>query len=563
MPELSLKFPESITTINQPEPKDVSEFSTYFSAENKTPIKEKILSFVKANQFRNLLLIDSETNASIDIMFSSPIPFDQQLIQRRRKFILNNQPVYFASAEDVIVMKIVSLEQKDIEDVKMILVSTANIDKTYIKNWSDFFWSFSSSEEKKKKYGEIFAEIFEEFAEKTPLFAGISGRAKKERTEENRAVDLTTLLMRCLNNKAEVLNFIGSYEKATATYKKLFRVATNENIEDRVFEAYSLLGQGQVNRNLSDFPATLEHYTRALDIFEKLNKKEDSARTMIKIADVYIRQVNYDKTLEELKKALGIIDKMSGNEIKELKVEIFYLLGATHRLKGNYDGALIFLKEAESYSSDSSVLEHKITHETANCLCGKKDYDKVSELYQKAIKMAKNVGDIKAQIIYLTSMVQLYYERAIPFYNSDEHEKKKEWLDKAIAAATEADKLNKRIRTKEDPTLLRLFAGCYILNNQYELAKMFIKKLLTRTERGNLRNRFGGIKCIGHLYECLGDDAKKNKSANAIEFYEKARRTYVHGLKLAEEAENNNNFNYFTASIKEIEEKRKKWGATG
>ncbi len=81
-----------------------------------------------------LPVIDPETTIRVDFIFSFT-DYERQAMQRAQAVKMDDVPVCFASAEDLIIHKIVAGRAKDLEDVKNILIKNPGIDRNYILHW--------------------------------------------------------------------------------------------------------------------------------------------------------------------------------------------------------------------------------------------------------------------------------------------------------------------------------------------------------------------------------------------------------------------------------------------
>lgn len=105
-----------------------------------------------------LPLLENNMGIRVDFIFSYT-PYERQAIERGRKVKIREVFVNFASAEDVIIHKVFAGRDRDIEDVRSILLKNPSLDIAYIKEWlSEFEKSFSE---------EKFVEVFEKIVKDT------------------------------------------------------------------------------------------------------------------------------------------------------------------------------------------------------------------------------------------------------------------------------------------------------------------------------------------------------------------------------------------------------------
>jgi predicted nucleotidyltransferase len=115
--------------------------------ENVTDIVErlnlKILvqnpkDFVKENFV--LPLIDNETGFRVDFIFSFS-EYEKTALKRVNRVKIDDVEVRFVSIEDLIIHKMIASRERDIEDVRKILIKNKDIDFEYILNWLKAFES--------------------------------------------------------------------------------------------------------------------------------------------------------------------------------------------------------------------------------------------------------------------------------------------------------------------------------------------------------------------------------------------------------------------------------------
>jgi hypothetical protein len=75
-----------------------------------------------------------ESGIRIDFIFSF-IPYERQAIERAKPVLLNDEPVMFASAEDVIIHKCFADRPRDLEDARSIIIKNPDFDQAYVRRW--------------------------------------------------------------------------------------------------------------------------------------------------------------------------------------------------------------------------------------------------------------------------------------------------------------------------------------------------------------------------------------------------------------------------------------------
>jgi hypothetical protein len=85
---------------------------------------------------RSLVLpcMEPASTIRVDLIFTYT-PFERDAVQRARVVTVGKTPVRFASAEDLIIHKIVAGRLRDLEDVRSILLKNPGLDAEYIRRW--------------------------------------------------------------------------------------------------------------------------------------------------------------------------------------------------------------------------------------------------------------------------------------------------------------------------------------------------------------------------------------------------------------------------------------------
>jgi len=78
--------------------------------------------------------LEPEMGIRVDLIFSSS-PYEREAMERVRRVPIGRAQVRFASIEDLIIHKIIAGRQRDLEDVKSVLIKNPGVDVTYIRRW--------------------------------------------------------------------------------------------------------------------------------------------------------------------------------------------------------------------------------------------------------------------------------------------------------------------------------------------------------------------------------------------------------------------------------------------
>jgi hypothetical protein len=101
-----------------------------------TPSVHGVEQFV---QRTNVLPLSEEPAAiRVNLIFSFT-PYEAQAIERATPLNVLNTPVRFATAEDLIIHKLVAGRPRDFEDIRGILAHQKHLDESYLKRWLPTF----------------------------------------------------------------------------------------------------------------------------------------------------------------------------------------------------------------------------------------------------------------------------------------------------------------------------------------------------------------------------------------------------------------------------------------
>jgi hypothetical protein len=118
------------------------------------PIPSDVAEFAKST--RVLPIQDEQSKIRVDLIFSFS-PYEHLAIQRSRPLNFQGVDVNFASAEDLIIHKLIAGRPRDIEDVSSILLRQPTLDTVYLEKWLKEF---------QKTLGRDFVTLFRSLKEK-------------------------------------------------------------------------------------------------------------------------------------------------------------------------------------------------------------------------------------------------------------------------------------------------------------------------------------------------------------------------------------------------------------
>jgi hypothetical protein len=114
---------------------DSSQLNTVLNAVTHiglAPAVKDVETFVRDTNV--LPLSDAPSSLRVDLIFSFS-PYEAEAIRRAIPVLLEGVQVRFASAEDLIIHKLVAGRPRDIEDVKGILARKPSLDQPYLTRW--------------------------------------------------------------------------------------------------------------------------------------------------------------------------------------------------------------------------------------------------------------------------------------------------------------------------------------------------------------------------------------------------------------------------------------------
>lgn len=193
-------------------------------------------------------------------------------------------------------------------------------------------------------------------------------------------------------------------------------------------EVQALFLMGKANFKIVNIENALRYYNRALGQFEKFNMREEQAKVLIGLSEVYDYAKNPEMALIFLDRAYSLAVQIKNYP---LQTTILMNLGQIHAKKGNFKNAIT------QYSKVLQIVgEGKLTHEqlTTKTICYNKlglsyknlgEFQQSLESYKKSSLLAKENGDssefgkIQREIALSFYLVQkmdsslIYYNKAL------------------------------------------------------------------------------------------------------------------------------------------------------
>ncbi len=118
---------------------DASEYKRVMDAITSVSLTASVEDVERFVRETNVLpLSDRATGLRVDLVFSFT-PYEAEAIGRAVPVLLEGVQVRFASAEDLIIHKLVAGRPRDIEDVMGILARRPSLDELYLTRWLSLF----------------------------------------------------------------------------------------------------------------------------------------------------------------------------------------------------------------------------------------------------------------------------------------------------------------------------------------------------------------------------------------------------------------------------------------
>ena len=233
--------------------------------------------------------------------------------------------------------------------------------------------------------------------------------------------------------KADYNISLNHYLKALSIWEKLSN-ASNKNKYLKAAKSKTLGNIGIIYHEQSDYPKALEYYLKALKIDEELKRKSGIAVNLGNIGSVYRNQSDYSKALDYFLKALAVDEELGnkngiGRELGNI--------GTVYDRQGDYQKAQDYYSKALKINEELGA-KNEIAiwlHWIGDVYSKQSNYPKAQDYYSKALKINEELGN-KNGIAYALGKIGDTYTK---LKNYKEAEK---YLQKALTIATEINALD-------------------------------------------------------------------------------------------------------------------------
>jgi CHAT domain-containing protein/predicted negative regulator of RcsB-dependent stress response len=192
--------------------------------------------------------------------------------------------------------------------------------------------------------------------------------------------------------------------KAILTSRKFARQVNNQN-QTGLTSIYI----GSLYTELADYPAAIESFNLAIEIFQKLANPEQVASTLLLQGDAYLYSAKYNKALNNYESGLK-----TSREIKNQTVEV----AALHRLSGIYD-SLGQHQQAAKVGEESLVLARTIGNKALEAISLNglgasashlKKYPEAQSYLEQALAIYRSIENRAQERLILANLAKVYYQ---------------------------------------------------------------------------------------------------------------------------------------------------------
>jgi len=266
-----------------------------------------------------------------------------------------------------------------------------------------------------------------------------------------------------LNGLGSVYSKKGDFDKALEHYKQSLEL--RKKIGDKRKISACLNNIGTMFSKKGNLKKSFEYYMKSKEMWEEIDDQQGIAVSLINLGEHYITKGNLDYALEKMKKSLDIskniqyiegvavslnnlgdifflkreLDEATKNYQMGLKVSrkkgyqqvMHHLLSGLVEIHLQEDNLQKALKKSKKTLEISKNIKAKVEEGISHRLLGmsyrkKKEWGEAEEEFDKGREILIDVGEKK-------ELAELLYQHALLWKDMDEKEKKKEYLEKALA----------------------------------------------------------------------------------------------------------------------------------
>lgn len=292
---------------------------------------------------------------------------------------------------------------------------------------------------------------------------------------------------------------------------------------DRLGEANTLSGVGDVQYNLEKYGEALESYSQALAVYRQLGDRRGEATTLNNIGAVYENQKNYPQALKFYEQALIL-----RQEVGDLAGEGTTLnnLAGVYLSQGDFDRAL---KEYSAALKNRWLMGDRwgeattlnnigfVCRRTAQFHQSKGDVEKSKEWYKSALDhyqaslaIRRMLKDRLGEASTLNNLGFIY--RSLAAYEAPQDQETA--LEEAGRTYLKASEIYRQLGDRKgEVTVLNNLGGVYFSQRRYADALRIYNKALAAVKiMGNLPEQATTLSNIAFVYRTQADNAKAKNS---------------------------------------------------
>jgi len=177
---------------------------------------------------------------------------------------------------------------------------------------------------------------------------------------------------------------LGDFNLSIKELKTAEKLTNNKDVLGAI---YSFIGTDY--EDIGDLNNALLYYDRELEIARDLNDEEGESSALNNIAEIYIKQGNYDKALEYYNKSLQLTSKPSSIAVTYNNIALVYSdKGDKNKAVEYYKKAIEFAQKAGDYHSTAAYMIN-----LGNTYINLKNFSEAQYYLQKGLLMMQKLGD--------------------------------------------------------------------------------------------------------------------------------------------------------------------------
>lgn len=267
----------------------------------------------------------------------------------------------------------------------------------------------------------------------------------------------------------------------------------------------------------------LYYCNRALDINNQTGNKEDAAKNIGNIGNVYLYRGDYSRSLEYYRQALKIFETESDK--KWWVATMLSNIGLIYLYRSDYPPALNYFQQAlkiyGALGSETGIAN--VRHNIGSLYFYQKDYTQALEYYQKALKTYKTLGIKTSEANTVSDLGSVYYAQK-------DYSGAMEYFQKAVNISEALDNRSGMI------TALYNIGSIYSLRKDYPMSMYYFQKVMKLSRE--IKDEASINMClwnIGYSYlQSSNDDLPNGKAI----FKTNGRTTLYHAIDYLSKAVN-------------------------